>query len=229
MVCLLFIAASTSAYAQLTTVTGTIVDEENVPLIGVNVLIKGTSTGTVSDLDGAYRIEVPDASSILVFSYTGYSEAEEVLNGRTLIDVVLQEGVGLNEVVVVGYGTQRKATLTGSVVQVKGDDIIASKPSSSTALALQGEMPGVVITRGTARPGNEGLDIKIRGDISVNNVSPLILLDGLVIPESQLSTINQNDIETISVLKDASAAIYGTRASGGVILITTKKGQIGKT
>ena len=228
MLCLLFVAASSSTYAQRSTVTGTIVDEESLPLIGVSILIKGTSTGTVTGVDGTYRIDVPDAGTVLIFSYTGYSQVEEVVNGRTLMDIVMQAGVGLDEVVVVGYGTQRKATLTGSVVQVKGDDIIASKPTSSTALALQGEMPGVVITRGTARPGNEGLDIKIRGDISVNNVSPLILLDGLVIPESQLSTINQNDVESISVLKDASAAIYGTRASGGVILITTKKGQTGK-
>ena len=216
------------AFAQQT-ITGTVTNETGEPLVGSTVIGKGTTQGVITNNQGEFNLTIPDNVSTLVVSYIGYTKQEVEIGDQTVIKIRLQESAStLDEVVVVGYGTQKKATLTGSVVQVKGDDVIRSKSTSSAALALQGEVPGVVITRGTSRPGNEGLDIKIRGDISVNNVTPLILLDGLVIPESQLSTINQNDIETISVLKDASAAIYGTRASGGVILITTKQGQIGK-
>lgn len=217
-------------YAQQSkTITGTATNESGEPLGGATVLAKGTNQGALTDNQGQFSLTTPDGVTTLVVSYLGFTTQEVEIGNRSVITVRLVENTStLDEVVVVGYGTQKKATLTGSIVQVKGADVIASKSTSSAALALQGEIPGVVITRGTSRPGNESIDIKIRGDISVNNVAPLILLDGLVIPESELSTINQNDIETISVLKDASAAIYGTRASGGVILITTKTGQIGK-
>ncbi|MFY0686442.1 MAG: SusC/RagA family TonB-linked outer membrane protein [Cyclobacteriaceae bacterium] len=224
----LILLSSLSVFAQ-NQISGNVLDETGAGLPGATILEKGTTNGTTTDIDGKYTLSTTTDNATLVVSFVGYKSFETAVNARAVVDVQMELDLNaLEEVVVVGYGTQRKATLTGSVAQVKGDDVIRSKPTSNAALALQGEMPGVVITRTTARPGNEDLDIKIRGDISVNNVSPLIILDGLVIPESQFSTINQNDIESISVLKDASAAIYGTRASGGVILITTKKGQVGK-
>ncbi|WP_044237175.1 SusC/RagA family TonB-linked outer membrane protein [Flexithrix dorotheae] len=209
-------------------ISGTVTSADNAePLPGVSILIKGTSSGTTTNLDGEFVMEAPEGAT-LQFSFIGYETHEVLVGAQSVINVALETDMEqLEEVVVVGYGTQKKATLTGSVVQVKGDDIIKSKPTSSAALALQGEVPGLVVTRTSSRPGQEGLDIKIRGDISVNGVSPLVVLDGLIVPEWQLSTINPNDIENISVLKDAAAAIYGTRAAGGVILVTTKKGKQG--
>lgn len=208
-------------------ITGKVVDETGEALPGATIIEKGTTNGTTTDLDGSFQLEV-DPSSVLLVSFVGYETLEIVVGDRTVIDVQLKPDlVNLQEVVVVGYGTQSKKTLTGSVVQVKGDDIMRSKPTSSAALALQGEAAGVIVTRESSRPGQENLNIQIRGNISVNGVSPLILLDGLVIPESQFSTINPNDIESISILKDGSAAIYGNRAAGGVILVTTKKGIVG--
>ncbi|SHJ04435.1 SusC/RagA family TonB-linked outer membrane protein [Pseudozobellia thermophila] len=212
------------------TITGTVTAaEDGMPIPGANVIVKGTTTGTTTDFDGNYTIEVPSSSSVLVFSSIGFATKEITVGGNTTINVIMDTDVAtLEEVVVVGFGTQKKATLTGSVTQVKGEDIMKGKGTSNAALALQGEVPGVVVTRTSSRPGNEGTDIKIRGDISVNNIGPLILLDGLEIPEWQLATLNANDIESYSVLKDGAAAIYGTKAAGGVILVTTKKGKQGK-
>ena len=228
MFTLFFVAVCSGAYAQQKTVSGKIVDEDNQPMPGVTVVVKGTSQGTVSDMDGIFTISGVSSESVLTISFVGMLTQEIAVGDQTTINVALKtDAVGLEEVVVVGYGTQAKATLTGSVAQVKGEDMIKGKGTSSAALALQGEVPGLIVTRNSSRPGNEGIDIKIRGDISVNGTGPLILLDGLEIPEWQLSTINSNDIETYSVLKDGAAAIYGTKAAGGVILITTKKGQAG--
>ncbi|MDW7691166.1 TonB-dependent receptor [Flammeovirgaceae bacterium SG7u.111] len=209
-------------------VTGTVVTaEDQEPLPGVSVMIKGTSSGTVTNIDGAFSLEVADGA-VLQFSFIGFKTQEVEVGDQSKLSIVLEADLEqLEEVVVVGYGTQTKSTLTGSVAQVN-EEVLKSKGTSSAGLALQGEVPGVVITRTSSRPGQEGLDIKIRGDISVNGVSPLVVMDGLIIPEWQLSTINPNDIESISVLKDAAAAIYGTRAAGGVILVTTKKGKAGK-
>ncbi|CAZ97579.1 SusC/RagA family TonB-linked outer membrane protein [Zobellia galactanivorans] len=212
------------------TVTGTVTaSEDGMPIPGANVIIKGTTTGTTTDFDGNFSIKVASSNSVLVFSSIGFAKQEVTVGNNTTINVALDMDVSaLEEVVVVGFGTQKKATLTGSVTQVKGDDIMKGKGTSNAALALQGEVPGVVVTRTSSRPGNEGTNIKIRGDISVNNIGPLILLDGLEIPEWQLATLNANDIESYSVLKDGAAAIYGTKAAGGVILVTTKKGKQGK-
>ncbi|MDF9799332.1 TonB-linked SusC/RagA family outer membrane protein [Catalinimonas alkaloidigena] len=216
------------AFAQEQTISGKVNDENGDGLPGVNILVKGTTVGTVTDIDGNYKLTVSENASTLVFSSIGFTSEETAIDGRSVINVELLPDVqSLSEVVVVGYGTQKKTTLTGSISQVSGE-VLQTKGTSSAAQSLQGEVPGVVVTRTSSRPGQEGLDIKIRGDISVNGVSPLVVLDGLIIPEWQLSTINPNDIESISVLKDAAAAIYGTRAAGGVILVTTKKGKQGK-
>jgi TonB-linked SusC/RagA family outer membrane protein len=228
MLCLFFVAISASAYAQQKTVTGKVVDKGGEPLPGVTVVLKGTTQGTVTNIDGVYSIPGVTRESVLVISFVGMLTQEVVVGTKSSINVSLEAStIDVDEVVIVGYGTQKKATLTGAVSQVKGEDMLKGKGTSNATLALQGEVPGLVVTRTSSRPGNEGLSIKIRGDISVNNIGPLILLDGLEIPEWQLSAINANDIETYSVLKDGAAAIYGTKAAGGVILITTKKGNQG--
>ncbi|WP_297089384.1 SusC/RagA family TonB-linked outer membrane protein [uncultured Draconibacterium sp.] len=229
MFCLFFVAVSASAFAQQKAVSGKVVDDNGEALPGVTVVVKGTSTGTVTDIDGNFSLSNVTSESVLTISFVGMLTQEIAVGSQTSIDVTLKtDAVGLEEVVVVGYGTQSKATLTGAVVQVKGEEMIKGKGTSSVALAMQGEIPGLVVTRSSSRPGNEGLDIKIRGDYSVNGISPLVLIDGVEAPEWMLSTINSSDIESLSVLKDGAAAIYGSKAAGGVILVTTKKGQKGK-
>ncbi|WP_372772863.1 SusC/RagA family TonB-linked outer membrane protein [Mangrovibacterium sp.] len=221
--------SNTNNQQQQKVVKGKITDEDGQPLPGVTIVIKGTTTGTISDFDGNYSIANVPETATLVFSFVGMGAQEMPVAGKNSINAVMKaDAIGVDEVVVVGYGTQSKATLTGAVTQVKGDDIMKGKSTSNAILAMQGEVNGVLVTRGNARPGNEEMDIKIRGDMSVNDISPVIIVDGLEIPEWQLSTINSNDIETYSVLKDGAAAIYGTKAAGGVILITTKNGQKGK-
>lgn len=193
------------------------------PLVGVTVVLKGnTTTGTVTDLDGNFQLDVP-ASATLLFSYIGYLPQEVVVKGRQLLNVVMTEDTKtLDEVVVVGYGTQKKVNLTGSVSQVKMDDIAANRPVNSIADALMGNVPGLTLSGNSGEPGS-GYDFKIRGTSSINGGSPLILVDGISI---DISALNPNDIESVSVLKDASAAaIYGARAAFGVILITTKKAE----
>ncbi|MRT93760.1 SusC/RagA family TonB-linked outer membrane protein [Ancylomarina sp. 16SWW S1-10-2] len=217
-----------SVNQQNRTITGKVFDSEGITLPGVSVVVKGTTIGTITTIDGDFVIDVPVDAKTLLLTFIGMKDVELSLASQTSFKVVMEQGsIGLDELIVVGYGAAKKATLTGSVEQVKGDDMTAGKGTSSAALAIQGEVPGVLVTRTSARPGNEGIDIKIRGDISVNNISPLILLDGMEIPEWQLSTINPNDIETYSVIKDGAAAIYGAKAAGGVLLITTKKGKQG--
>jgi len=217
---------SVALSAQNITVSGMIKDSSGEPLIGVSVQLKGTQTGTVTDYNGKFSLAVP-ANAPLTFSYIGYT-SQTVAAQPNLTVVMLEDTKNLDEVVVVGYGTQKKTTLTGSVTQVRGDEVLKGKATTNVAAALQGEIPGLTITRTSSRPGNEGTAISLRGGISVNSVSPMIVIDGVDSYEWELSQINPNDIETVSVLKDASAAIYGTRAAGGVILITTKRGKEGK-
>ncbi len=212
---------------QAGTVKGKIVDANGEPIIGASVSVKGTSTGIISDIDGNFSVNAP-SNATLVISYIGYKTQEIVLKGKSNINVTLQEDSEiLDEVVVVGYGTQKKATLTGAVASVSGD-VLESRPVSNTAIGLQGQIPGLTITRTSARPGNEDMSIQLRGASSTNKVEPLIIIDGVpAISNTEFSSLNPNDIESVSVLKDASAAIYGARAAGGVILVTTKKGKKG--
>ncbi|GJM34963.1 MAG: SusC/RagA family TonB-linked outer membrane protein [Saprospiraceae bacterium] len=212
-------------FSEEIVITGEVKSADGEPLVGVNILVKDTGNGTITDLDGKYQLTAPDDSKTLVFSYTGYTSIEEPINGRTVINVTLQEGVGLNEVVVVGYGTAKKETLTGSVEQVKAEafeDLAVGSP----ALALQGRTPGLVVTRTSSRPGNEGINILIRGASSINGIDPLIIIDGIpAINAQSFYDMNPNDVESVSVLKGGSASVYGARAAGGVILVTTKKGR----
>lgn len=218
-----------SAKAQFT-VNGIVTsEEEGLPLIGATVLIKGSSTGTVTDLDGNYSIAVPDENTILLFSYTGYTPRELTVGGQTNLDVALSPDIAqLEEVVIVGYGVQKKSDITGSVASVSKTRL-EQVPNVNFAQALQGAVPGLTINLNDAGAEGNNVSIMVRGRNSIEaSNTPLIVLDGIPYSGS-VSEINPDDIESIEVLKDASAAaIYGSRGSNGVILITTKKGKIGK-
>ena len=197
-------------------------------LPGVNVVVKGTTTGTVTDVEGNYVLEVPDENSILVFSSVGYITQELPIGNRTVINVTMKEDVtSLDEIVVVGYGTQKKATVTGAVVDVKGEELTKS-PAMDITNSLAGRMAGVQVIQNSAEPGRDGAIVKIRGTNTLGNSSPLIVIDGIPDRDGGFGRLNPQDIESISVLKDAAAAIYGARAANGAIIITTKKGASGK-
>lgn len=216
-----------TAIAQNIEVRGTVVSSsDGEPLLGVSVKQEGyPSNGVVTNTDGVYTINVP-ADATLTFSYVGFVSQKVKVSGRKTLNITLREDSKLlNEVVVVGYGTQKKADLSGSVVAVNGKEI-ASRPTSNVTAALQGMMPGVTILRNSGQPGSETSGMRIRGFSSVNSTSTLVLIDGI---EGDMNLLNPNDIESISVLKDAAAAaIYGARAAAGVVLITTKSGSEGK-
>lgn len=197
---------------------------DNEPLIGVSVLIKGSSTGTITDINGKYSINARNGDK-LVFSYIGFKNQEITVGAQATIDIVLQEDTKvLDEVVVIGYGVQKKKLVTGATAQVKGDNI--AKLNTTTPLqAMQGQTPGVSIASTSGQPGSD-MKVSIRGLGTVGNASPLYLIDGV---GGDISTLNPADIESIDVLKDAaSAAIYGAQAANGVVLVTTKSGKEGK-
>ncbi len=205
-------------------ISGRVTDDTGTPIPGVNVLEKGTTNGTVTDADGAYKLEVSDANSVIVFSFIGFVSKEIPVNGQTVVNATLETDItSLEEVVVVGYGTQKKTSLIGSVASVNSKEIVTSA-TPSIEMAIQGRVPGVIVTN-NGSPGEAPL-VRVRGISSINYASnPLYVVDG--IPQVGNFTIfDSKDIESAEVLKDAaSAAIYGSRASAGVILITTKKGS----
>lgn len=205
-------------------VSGVIVDTNGDPVIGANVVEKGTTNGTITDLDGKFTLEVND-NSVLQVSYIGYNTQELSVAGKTDFSVKLGEDTqALDEVVVVGYGTMKKVNLTGAVSSVSSEDLVKRHVGQSSML-LQGNTPGITVTQTSGQPGKDGGSIKIRGIGTLNNSSPLVLVDGL---EMGIDNVDPNLIESISVLKDASsAAIYGSRAANGVILVTTKRAQEG--
>lgn len=208
-------------------VTGKVVDSDNSPLPGVNILLKGTSTGTTSDVNGQYAVEVPDGTATLVFSFIGFASQEVAVNNRTVVDVVMQADIQqLSEVVVVGYGEQKKVTVTGSVVAVTGADL-QKTPTVDLTNSFAGRLPGVVAVQTSGEPGYDGSSISIRGTNTLGNNSALVVIDGIPDRDGGLGRLSSQDIESISVLKDASAAIYGSRAANGVILVTTKRGKAG--
>ncbi|WP_416843252.1 SusC/RagA family TonB-linked outer membrane protein [Flavobacterium sp. LB3P122] len=217
----------TSGYAQGKTITGVISDASKFPIPGVNVLIKGTQKGVSTDLDGKYSIAVPEGAT-LVFSYIGFKEKEQKVGASSSYNITLEsESATLDEVVVVGYGVKKKKDLTGSIVSV-GAEEIASRPVQNAVQAMQGKAAGVDISS-NERPGTVG-NINIRGvrSISASN-SPLYVVDGIPLNSGGIDFLNPSDIESIDVLKDASAtAIYGSRGANGVIIVTTKKGKNGK-
>jgi TonB-dependent SusC/RagA subfamily outer membrane receptor len=208
-------------------VTGTLTDAETgITLIGATVQVKGTTTGTSTDLDGTYSIEAPDGNAILVFSYIGYVNQEVVVGNQSTINVSLVPDIqSLNEVVVVGYGAVKKMDLTGAVDQLQSKDIIRANPVQA-ARAIQGQVAGATVTKSSNKPGAP-YNISIRGENTINNsTQPLVVIDGLM--GGDINSINPNDIQSMDVLKDASStAIYGARGANGVIIITTKKGFSG--
>ncbi len=215
------------AYGQNKVITGTVTDSQNEPLIGVNVTVKGSSAGTVTDLDGHYSLSVVSDQSILVFSYIGYTSQEIAVGARSSIHVTLREDAqALDQVVVVGYGVVKKRDVVGSIASVKQADITAL-PTSNVLESMQGKIAGLDMTRSSGALGS-GLNFTVRGNRSLTaSNAPLILVDG--IPYGADLTINPNDVESIEVLKDASTtAIYGSSGANGVIMITTKKGKEGK-
>lgn len=209
---------------QEKTITGVVTDTNGEAIIGANVVVKGTTNGTITDIDGQFRLNAPQGA-VLVVSYIGYNSKEVSVGNLTVITVTLSEDTQtLDEVVVVGYGSVRKSDLTSSVTSVRAEDMAVSA-TPNIASALQGIAPGVEVGTRSSSPGGE-IDIRIRGVGTLNNNSPLYVVDGL--PVSTLEFVNTNDIERMEILKDAtSAAIYGSRGSNGVVLITTKSGKDG--
>lgn len=210
-------------------IEGTVKDTKGEPIIGATVMVKGTATGTITDFDGNFSLDATDGANLEI-SYVGYqSQQIKAISGKLLAVTLKEDTEILDEVVVVGYGTQRKRDVTTSIASVRASDL-KGQPVSSMAEAMAGKMPGVQITQGKGAPGSS-LQIKVRGTGTITaGTSPLYVVDGVPLAKDQLNTFNMNDVESIEVLKDASsAAIYGSRGSNGVVLITTKKGTSGKT
>ncbi len=210
-------------------IKGRIVSVTGVPLEGVSVVVKNTDQGTTTNARGEFNLSVPGESSVLVISYVGYIEQEVVVGKRSNVDIkLLSTNDQLNEVVVIGYGTQKKVTVTGAVASVKGEDL-KTIPTGSVANTLVGRLPGLIAKNTNGEPGSDDSRLLIRGNNTLGDNSPLIVVDGVADRAGGFSRIDVNDIESVNILKDASAAIYGSRAANGVILVTTKRGKSGKT
>jgi TonB-linked SusC/RagA family outer membrane protein len=221
-------AGINSVARQDVKITGVVTDEKGETLPGVTVSLKGSQTAVVTDVNGKFTLNIPDASGTLVFTYIGYVKQEVAINGQTTFNIKLEaDSKSLNEVVVVGYGTQKKATLTGSISQVKGAELVKS-PAPNLSNALAGRVAGVIVNNRSGEPGYDGSNITVRGLATTGSNNVLIVVDGVAAQIGGLERLDPNDIESMSVLKDASAAIYGNRAANGVILITTKRGKTGK-
>ncbi len=224
-----YAAASVQAQQDRHQVSGVVKDAAGVPIIGANVALKGEKgVGSITDVDGRYSLSVP-ANAVLVVSYIGYTTAEVPVNNRATVDVVLNEDTQLlDELVVVGYGTQKKVNLVGAVGTVSVDESLSNRSLSNVSSGLSGLVPGLMVTTTTSMAGKDGASLMIRGMGTVNGTDPLVVVDGM--PDVDINRINMADVESISVLKDAaSASIYGSRAANGVILITTRTGKKGDT
>ena len=221
MLLLLLAGLPMALLAQSSHISGIVADASGDPLIGVNVLVKGTTVGTITDMDGRFSLQADRETATLVFSFVGFKDKEVLLKGKTNLSVVMQEDNEiLDEVVVVGYGVQKRQSITGSVASINRDEIKAVTSANLTN-SLQGKIPGLNIKQNSSEPGSYDNSFNIRG-----LGSPLVIIDG--IPRDDFDRLDPNEIESISVLKDASAAVYGVRAANGVILVTTRKGQQGK-
>lgn len=209
------------------TITGTVIDETGETVIGANVVVKGTTNGSITDVDGRFSLNnVPDGA-ILIVSYVGYEDLSVKVGVQSQLTIKLKESSELiDEVVVVGYASQKKVNLSGSVASVNMDDIAEKRPITNLSSGLAGMAAGVSVTSSSNKPGDDNASILVRGQGTLNNSSPLVIIDGV---ESNINTVAPQDVESMTVLKDAaSASIYGSRAANGVILITTKKGKSGK-
>ncbi|MGF1586491.1 MAG: SusC/RagA family TonB-linked outer membrane protein [Bacteroidales bacterium] len=224
--------ADVHAVQQQRTITGTVTDNTGELLPGVSVVVRGTTIGTVTDVDGKYNLTVPPTAQFLTFSFVGMASRDVAIGEQTNIDIVMTSDViGLDEIVVVGYGTQTRANVIGSVTTVRSDELTAA-PVSRVSNALAGRLPGAIVMQTSGEPGYDQANIIIRGNATLgtddnNRMSrnaPLVVIDGVL--GRDLNSLNTDDIESITVLKDASAAIYGARAANGVILVTTKRGAV---
>ncbi|MDE5710494.1 MAG: SusC/RagA family TonB-linked outer membrane protein, partial [Bacteroides sp.] len=209
------------------TITGVIVDENGETVIGANILVKGTTNGTITDIDGKFSLNGVAEGATLVVSYVGYEDQLIKVGSQTSFNIKLKVNTELiDEVVVVGYASQKKVNLSGSVSSVKMDDIAEKRPITNLSSGLAGMAAGVSVTSASNKPGDDNGTILVRGQGTLNNSAPLVIIDGV---ESNINTVAPQDVESMTVLKDAaSASIYGSRAANGVILITTKKGKSGK-
>ncbi|MBB1192737.1 SusC/RagA family TonB-linked outer membrane protein [Flavobacterium sp. SOK18b] len=225
--CISSILFSLHVHAQEASVMGKVIDDKGMPIPGATIVLKGTSTSVTSDFDGGFQIKAPK-DGVLTISFIGYKTVETFINGQTAVQVKMYESSqDLNEVVVVGYGTQKKVLLTGAISGIKAAQL-KDLPISRVEQALQGRVSGVTIAANAGQPGSSST-IRVRGITSIGNNDPLWVVDGVVVDNGGIGYLNQADIETMDVLKDAaSQAIYGARAAAGVILITTKKGKSGK-
>lgn len=226
---IMIMTSTLSAFAQQA-VTGKIIDDKtNETVVGASVKVKGSSAGTVTDVNGTFKLSVT-SGAVLQISYIGYNNQELAADpGKPMLIKLTSSAKELGDVVVVGYGTQKKATLTGAVSTVDAKVFQNRGPLSSPLAALQGQVPGVTVSRSSAQTGRENWNFQVRGQTSSNGADPLIVIDGVPVPStSALNSLNPNDIDNISFLKDAAASIYGSRAAGGVVLITTKRGKEGK-
>ena len=225
---LLAAGAPNPIVAQQQQVQGTVVDKTGEPLIGVTVQVVGQQGGAVTDLDGHYSIKAEKGAQ-LKFSYIGFTEQIIKVTGSLLDVTMIEDSQALQEVVVVGYGTQKKESLTGAVTVIDSKAFEGKGGLASPLQALQGQVPGVMISRSSSAPGDESWGLNLRGSSSMNSTEPLVVIDGVAANSvSELRLLNPDDIESINFLKDGSAAIYGSRAAGGVVLVTTKKGKEGK-
>jgi len=207
-------------------VSGIVKDDKGNPAANASVTVKGAKTGVTTDASGAFSIDVPSPKSVLRISYTGFETQESTVGNKTEFNVNLVQSTSqLNEVIVVGYGTTKKATLTGAVSTIKGTDIVKS-PATNVSNSLVGRVPGLTAIQGSGEPGYDGSTLRIRGVNSLGNNDVLVVVDGIA--GRSLERIDPNSIESVTILKDASAAIYGAQAANGVILITTKRGKLGK-
>jgi TonB-dependent starch-binding outer membrane protein SusC len=219
---------STTALAQFA-VQGTVLGADNEPLVGVSILEKETSNGVITDVDGKFSISVANGNATLVMTYLGYETQEIAVANQSNIDVTLQSAdLALEEAIVVGYGTQKKVSVTGAIAQLKGDKLLQS-PAVDLSNSLSGRLPGLVVIQTNGEPGYDGAFLRIRGTNTLGNSSPLVVIDGIPDRDGGLGRLSPRDVESVSILKDASAAIYGARAANGVILVTTKRGAAGKT
>jgi TonB-linked SusC/RagA family outer membrane protein len=217
------------AFAQ-TNISGKVLDSHNEAIIGATVVVKGTTKGTVTDMDGIYTLPDVKTTDVLVFSYIGYNRQEIAVGSQITIDVVLEESaVALEQIVVVGYGQQKKVNLTGAVSAVQFDEKVSGRSVANTSSVLQGLVPGLTVTQSSGMAGNNSATLLIRGLGTINDANPLIVVDDM--PDVDINRLNMKDIESISVLKDATASsVYGSRGANGVILIKTKSGKsAGKT
>ncbi len=224
---LFFLLATALAQGGGIQIRGTVVDDAGEPLIGASVVVKGNAKqGTVSDFDGVFQLKVPSEQSVIVISYVGMQTRELKVGSERAFKVVLKDVTELSEVIIVGYGQQKKASVVGAITQTTGEVLQRAAGITDIGAALTGNLPGIITSASTGMPGEEEPQIVIRGASSWNNTSPLVLVDGI---ERPMSSVDVQSVATISVLKDASAtAVYGVRGANGVILITTKRGQEGK-